>query len=136
MSTTEDLLEVTGLTKHFAVKQGVFARGRSVVHAVEDVTLTVRRGETLGIVGESGCGKSTTARLMLRLLDPTRGKIVFDGRDITRLSQRQLRPAQPTQSLGIEPDHILALENDAALEPGALGQELQDGARQHGLATA
>jgi peptide/nickel transport system ATP-binding protein/oligopeptide transport system ATP-binding protein len=92
MSTTEDLLEVTGLTKHFAVKQGVFARGRSVVHAVEDVTLTVRRGETLGIVGESGCGKSTTARLMLRLLDPTRGKIVFDGRDITRLSQRQLRP--------------------------------------------
>ena len=57
------------LTKHFPVKQGVFARGKSVVHAVEDVNLTVQRGETLGIVGESGCGKSTTARLMVRLLD-------------------------------------------------------------------
>jgi oligopeptide/dipeptide ABC transporter ATP-binding protein len=94
MSATagDNLLEVDDLVKHFAVKQGVFARGRAVVHAVEDVTLTVRRGETLGIVGESGCGKSTTARLMLRLLDPTGGKIVFDGQDITRLSQRQLRP--------------------------------------------
>jgi len=88
----ENLVELDHLTKRFAVKQGVFARGTAQVHAVEDVTLTVRRGETLGIVGESGCGKSTTARLMLRLLDPTAGRIVFDGRDITRLSQRQLRP--------------------------------------------
>jgi peptide/nickel transport system ATP-binding protein/oligopeptide transport system ATP-binding protein len=88
----DNLVEVDHLTKRFAVKQGVFARGTAQVHAVEDVTLTVRRGETLGIVGESGCGKSTTARLMLRLLDPTGGRIVFDGRDITRLSQRQLRP--------------------------------------------
>ena len=70
----------------------MFARGKGVVHAVEDVTLTVRRGETLGIVGESGCGKSTTARLMVRLLDPTAGTIRFDGQDITRLSQRALRP--------------------------------------------
>jgi oligopeptide/dipeptide ABC transporter ATP-binding protein len=86
------LVEVEGLTKHFHVKQGVFARGHGVVHAVEDVTLDVRRGETLGIVGESGCGKSTTARLILRLLDPTSGTIRFDGRDITRLPQRALRP--------------------------------------------
>ena len=92
MSATENLVELDHLVKHFAVKQGVFARGSSVVHAVEDVSLTVRRGETLGIVGESGCGKSTTARLMLRLLDPTAGRIVFDGTDITRLSQRALRP--------------------------------------------
>jgi oligopeptide/dipeptide ABC transporter ATP-binding protein len=92
MSTAENLVEVTHLTKRFAVKQGVFARGKAQVHAVEDVTLTVRRGETLGIVGESGCGKSTTARLMLRLLDPTSGRIVFDGQDISRLSQRSLRP--------------------------------------------
>jgi len=91
-SVSDNLVEVEGLTKHFAVKQGVFARGHGVVHAVEDVSLTVRRGETLGIVGESGCGKSTTARLILRLLDPTGGKIVFDGQDITRISQRQLRP--------------------------------------------
>jgi oligopeptide/dipeptide ABC transporter ATP-binding protein len=90
--SVENLVEVEHLTRRFAVKQGVFARGTAEVHAVEDVTLTVRRGETLGIVGESGCGKSTTARLMLRLLDPTDGTIRFEGRDISHLSQRRLRP--------------------------------------------
>jgi oligopeptide/dipeptide ABC transporter ATP-binding protein len=94
VSTTTDnaLVELEHVTKHFPVKQGVFARSHGKVHAVEDVTLTVRKGETLGIVGESGCGKSTTARLMLRLLDPTAGTIRFEGQDISRLSQRQLRP--------------------------------------------
>ena len=90
--SSENLVELEHLTKRFAVKQGVFSRGTAQVHAVEDVTLTVRRGETLGIVGESGCGKSTTARLILRLLDPTAGSIRFDGTDISKLSQRQLRP--------------------------------------------
>ena len=88
----DNLVELEHLTKRFQVRQGVFARGKSEVHAVEDVSLTVRRGETLGIVGESGCGKSTTARLILRLLDPTSGAIRFEGQDISRLSQRQLRP--------------------------------------------
>jgi peptide/nickel transport system ATP-binding protein len=88
----ENLVELEHLTKRFQVKQGVFARGKAEVHAVEDVTLTVRRGETLGIVGESGCGKSTTARLMLRLIDPSGGTIRFDGHDITHLRQRSLRP--------------------------------------------
>jgi oligopeptide/dipeptide ABC transporter ATP-binding protein len=92
VSTSENLVELEGLTKRFAVKQGVFARGKAEVHAVENISLTVRRGETLGIVGESGCGKSTTARLMLRLLDPTAGTIRFDGQDISHLSQRTLRP--------------------------------------------
>jgi oligopeptide/dipeptide ABC transporter ATP-binding protein len=92
MSTVENLVEVENLTKHFQVKQGVFARGKSEVHAVEDVSFTVRRGETLGIVGESGCGKSTTARLITRLLDVTSGTVHFDGQDITKMSQRQLRP--------------------------------------------
>ncbi len=90
--SADNLVELSHLTKRFRVQQGVFARGKAEVHAVEDVSLTVRRGETLGIVGESGCGKSTTARLILRLLDPTAGTIRFDGRDITKLSQRQLRP--------------------------------------------
>jgi oligopeptide/dipeptide ABC transporter ATP-binding protein len=88
----DNLVELERLTKHFDVKQGVFARGTAKVHAVEDVTFQVRRGETLGIVGESGCGKSTTARLILRLLDVTRGTVRFDGRDISTLSQRALRP--------------------------------------------
>jgi oligopeptide/dipeptide ABC transporter ATP-binding protein len=92
VSTDGNLVEVEHLTKRFQVKQGVFARGKAEVHAVEDISLTVRPGETLGIVGESGCGKSTTARLMLRLLDPTAGRIRFDGQDISHLSQRALRP--------------------------------------------
>jgi oligopeptide/dipeptide ABC transporter ATP-binding protein len=72
----------------------VFTRGKGEVHAVEDVSLRVLRGETLGIVGESGCGKSTTARLMLKLLEPTSGTITFNGRDITRLSPRDMRPVR------------------------------------------
>jgi oligopeptide/dipeptide ABC transporter ATP-binding protein len=92
MSAEENLVELEHLTKRFAVKQGVFARGKAEVHAVEDVSLTVRRGETLGIVGESGCGKSTTARLILRLLDPSSGTIRFDGQDISKFSPRQMRP--------------------------------------------
>ncbi len=86
------LVEITNLTKWFAVKQSVFASVKGVVHAVEDVTLTVNRGETLGIVGESGCGKSTTARLMVKLLDATSGTVKFDGEDITNYSMRQMRP--------------------------------------------
>ena len=88
----EAVVALDHVTKHFPVRQGVFARTHARVHAVEDVSLTVRRGETLGIVGESGCGKSTTARLMLRLLDPTAGTIRFQGQDITHLSHRRLRP--------------------------------------------
>ena len=95
MSVVRDpLIEVAGLTKRFPVNAGVFARRAGEVHAVEDVTLSVRRGETLGIVGESGCGKSTTARLMLKLLEPTAGTIHFDGRDITNLSPRDMRPVR------------------------------------------
>ena len=85
MSAAGDaLIEVEHLTKRFPVSSGVFTRNVGEVHAVEDVTLSVRRGETLGIVGESGCGKSTTARLMLKLLEPTAGTIRFDGQDITQ----------------------------------------------------
>jgi oligopeptide/dipeptide ABC transporter ATP-binding protein len=90
--TDVPLVELENVVKRFPVKQGVFARGTVSVHAVEDVSLTVRKGETLGIVGESGCGKSTTARLITRLLAPTSGTIRFDGKDITRLSAREMRP--------------------------------------------
>jgi peptide/nickel transport system ATP-binding protein len=88
------LIEVEHLTKRFPVASGVFTRNVGEVHAVEDVSLSVRRGETLGIVGESGCGKSTTARLMLKLLEPTAGTIRFEGRDITDLTPRQMRPVR------------------------------------------
>jgi oligopeptide/dipeptide ABC transporter ATP-binding protein len=88
------LIEVRDLVKHFPVSGGAMgARRRAgVVHAVDGVSFDVREGETLGIVGESGCGKSTTARLLLGLLAPTSGTIAFEGRDISRLSGKQLRP--------------------------------------------
>jgi peptide/nickel transport system ATP-binding protein len=76
------LLEVSGLVKHFPLKGGLFGRGHGVVRAVDGVDFTVYGGETLGIVGESGCGKSTTARLVMQLIKPDDGRIVFDGVDV------------------------------------------------------
>ena len=88
----EPLVEVEGLTKRFPIHRGLLQRTVGYVHAVEDVTFSIRRGETLGLVGESGCGKSTTARLFLKLLEATEGTIRFEGREITRLSAREMRP--------------------------------------------
>jgi oligopeptide transport system ATP-binding protein len=91
----QELLVVEDLTKHFPVTRGiVFQRQIGAVRAVDGISLTVQKGETLGVVGESGCGKSTMARCIMRLLDPTGGKIVFDGRDITRLSRADMRPVR------------------------------------------
>src|SRR5437016_10164378 len=91
----EDFLVVDDLKKHFPVTRGiVFQRQIGAVKAVDGVSFTVREGETLGVVGESGCGKSTMARCVMRLLDPTGGKIIFDGRDVTRLSRVQMRPVR------------------------------------------
>jgi peptide/nickel transport system ATP-binding protein len=88
---TEPLLEIRGLTKRFAVRGGVLLRAVGQVHAVDDVSLRLQRGETLGLVGESGCGKSTVGKTLLRLLEPTAGSIHFEGHDITRLPRNQLR---------------------------------------------
>ena len=90
-SSSENLLEVTGLRKHFPVRH---TRGRQAVRAVDGVDLAVRAGQTLGMVGESGCGKSTTGRLLVKLLDPTAGRIVFDGQDITGHSRAAMRPVR------------------------------------------
>jgi oligopeptide/dipeptide ABC transporter ATP-binding protein len=90
--TGDPLVEVEHVTKRFPVRRGFLQRTVAEVHAVEDVSFTIERGETLGLVGESGCGKSTTARLVLKLLDATSGTIRVDGRDITRLSRRDMRP--------------------------------------------
>jgi oligopeptide/dipeptide ABC transporter ATP-binding protein len=87
------LLTVDNVVKHFPVQSGKLFRGpKEFVHAVDGVSLEVRRGETLGLVGETGCGKSTLARCISRLYDLTSGKVVFDGRDISVLSTRDLRP--------------------------------------------
>src|SRR3989441_6053619 len=89
----EELLVVEDLKKHFPVNRGIiFQKQVAAVKAVDGVSFTVKRGETLGVVGESGCGKSTMARCVMRLIDPTEGRIVFDGRDITTLSRAEMRP--------------------------------------------
>ncbi|MEV0849838.1 dipeptide ABC transporter ATP-binding protein [Streptomyces sp. NPDC049954] len=87
----ETLLKVEGLQKHFPIKKGVFQRQVGAVKAVDGLSFDVRQGETLGVVGESGCGKSTMGRLITRLLEPTGGSVEFEGRDITHLSTSAMR---------------------------------------------
>jgi peptide/nickel transport system ATP-binding protein/oligopeptide transport system ATP-binding protein len=92
---SEEILKVEHLRKHFPITRGIVLKKLvAAVKAVDDVSFTVYKGETLGVVGESGCGKSTMARCIMRLLDPTEGTITFDGRDITRLSRTRMRPVR------------------------------------------
>ena len=87
----ERLLEVENLTKYFPIKRGIFRKTVGHVRAVDGVSFYLNRGESLGIVGESGCGKSTTARAILRLIEPTGGRILFDDQDVCRLTKKELR---------------------------------------------
>ena len=88
----EALLQVEGLTKHFPIKRGLLQRQVGAVQAVDGLTFDVMRGETLSLVGESGCGKTTTGRMLTRLLEPTRGTILLEGHDITHWSPGKMRP--------------------------------------------
>ena len=88
------ILEVRNLVRHFHLGGGFLGRAAGVVRAVDDVSFTIRRGETLGLVGESGCGKTTTGRCVLQLERPTSGQVIFEGRDLTALSDSELRPVR------------------------------------------
>src|SRR5215475_12674073 len=86
-----NLIEVRNLKKYFPAGTGLLGNGSETVKAVDDVSFVIRKGETFGLVGESGCGKSTTGRCILRLIEPTAGEVEFEGRDLLSLSASELR---------------------------------------------
>jgi oligopeptide/dipeptide ABC transporter ATP-binding protein len=123
----EVLLEAKGLKKYFPVHRGIFRRTVAQLQAVDGVDLTVRRGETVGLVGESGCGKSTLGRALLRLLEPTAGQVVFEGTDLTRLSARELKAARQHMQLVFQ-------DSVGSLDPRMTVKELVgEGLRIHGI---
>jgi len=90
--TNDILLDVRGLSKHFPVERSLLGRTTQVLKAVDNVSFQIRRGETFGLVGESGCGKSTTGRSIIRLYDVTAGEILYEGRDLAKLNEKELKP--------------------------------------------
>jgi len=127
--TVDRLLEVERLVKHFSVKRGVvFGRTLGRVRAVDDVSFSVSRAETLALVGESGCGKSTTGRLILRLMEPTSGSVRFKGEDIGRLEKTALRRMRRHMQ-------IIFQDPYASLNPRlTVGETLAEPLSVHGLA--
>ena len=124
---SEALLEVQNLVKHFPVGGGMFSRPSAVVRAVDDVSFTIRRGETLGLVGESGCGKTTTGRCILQLERPTSGHIVFDGVDLTTLDQAALRAVRRRVQ-------VIFQDPYSSLNPRmTIGQILAEPLKVHGI---
>ena len=124
------LVEVKNLTEYFPLYGGVLHRKVADVKAVDDVTFSIQRGETLGLVGESGCGKTTVGRALLRLIEPTSGQIIFDGTDITKLSHGKLKPFRRRMQ-------IIFQDPYASLDPRApIGASIGEGLRIHGLADA
>jgi oligopeptide/dipeptide ABC transporter ATP-binding protein len=123
------LLSVSGLTKTFPIDGGLFGRTSGEVRAVNDVSFTIGRGETLGVVGESGCGKTTMGRALLRLVEPTAGEITFDGTDIRGLGRRALRAIRRQMQ-------IVFQDPFSSLNPRlTVGAAVKEGLTVHGLAT-
>lgn len=95
----DNILELYNIKKYFPGKSGIFSEQKGLVHAVDNVSFNVRRGETFGLVGESGCGKSTLSRTLLKLLEPTSGKVIFEGKDITNCSYKDMRKYRKYMSM-------------------------------------
>ena len=123
----QPLVQVRDLVKQFPVKGGLLQRQVATVNAVAGVDLDIRRGETIGLVGESGCGKTTLGRLLIRLLEPTSGSIVFDGDDITHVKGRHLKAYRRRMQ-------IIFQDPYSSLDPRAqVGESIAEGLRLHGM---
>src|SRR5436190_17054737 len=125
-----NLVELEDLRVWFPIRSGlVLDRHVGDVRAVDGVSLTIEKGETLGLVGESGCGKSTAGRAILRLYEPTGGKITFDGQDITHLDENELRPLRRRMQMVFQ-------DPFASLNPRhSVGRTVGEPLRVHGLAS-
>ena len=129
MTGAPPLVEVRDLVKHFPIRGGVLQRTVGLVQAVDGVSFDVARGETLGLVGESGCGKTTVGRLILRLIEPTSGTIRFDGRDITTVKGSALKAYRRRMQ-------IIFQDPYASLDPRTpIGDSIGEGLRIHGIGT-
>ena len=123
------LVEVRRLVKYFPVRSGLLQRVRAWVKAVDDVSFTIREGETLGLVGESGCGKTTAGRTILRLLEATSGSVLFEGTDVFRLGGRDLKAMRRNMQ-------IIFQDPYASLDPRMpIGESVSEGLKIHGLGT-
>ena len=124
---SETILSIRGLSKNYELSSAFF-RGKDVVHAVDSVNLEVQEGETLGIVGESGCGKSTLGRMIVRLEDPTDGVILFEGKDLAKVSKKKLRGLRQRFQMIFQDPY-------ASLNPRRqIGQIVEEPLRIHGVA--
>src|ERR1700752_3867274 len=122
------LLELRDLKKHYPVWDGVFRRASQYVKAVDGVTLAIEPGETLGLVGESGCGKTTLGRCVVRLIEPTSGSIAFEGRELTALAAAELRETRRNMQ-------IIFQDPYASLNPRMrIGEIIGEGLAIHNLA--
>lgn len=124
---SDTILKVEGLKKYFPIKGGIFQRTVGQVKAVDGVSFEIKKGETLGIVGESGCGKSTTGRTILRLLEKTDGSVIYKGEDINELSKKELRKLRTDMQ-------IIFQDPYSSLNPRmTLGESIGEAAIHHGL---